>query len=287
MKFYTDDYFHIGQMHLASGKPCQDYSFSGLQGDSAYATVSDGCSTGRHTDVGARIVALSTVNTLRQYLKSKNVPLSRVRQQVTKQHDIAISKSMEAFDLELQDMLATCLYACFTPEEGLISIQGDGAVAKVYKDGSIKLVSYQWENNTPIYPVYAVDDYKSFISAHRGNPNSKSLKLESRTYNSLGDMEINQSSLSTDEAVGGVIEELFAEEIANLSFITLFTDGVMQVDGINWEDAAMQLLAFKNLNGEFAKRRMIRFIKDSKSNGRKGPLDDISFAVIRIAGEEE
>ena len=61
----------------------------------------------------------------------------------------------------------------------------------------------------------------------------------------------------------------------------------MQADGMNWQDAVLDLLAFKNLNGEFAKRRMIRFIKDSKKNDKKGPLDDISFAVIRIDGGEE
>ena len=29
MKFFTDDYFHIGKAHLGSGKPCQDYAISG------------------------------------------------------------------------------------------------------------------------------------------------------------------------------------------------------------------------------------------------------------------
>ena len=67
-RFYVDDYFHIGQMHLGSGKPCQDYSFSGIIDEGAFAIVSDGCSTGRHTDVGARIIVLSTVNAIQRWL---------------------------------------------------------------------------------------------------------------------------------------------------------------------------------------------------------------------------
>ena len=35
--FYVDDYFHIGQTHLSSGKPCQDYSFSGVINKGAFA----------------------------------------------------------------------------------------------------------------------------------------------------------------------------------------------------------------------------------------------------------
>ncbi len=45
--------------------------------------------------------------------------------------------------------------------------------------------------------------------------------------------------------------------------------------------AVSSLLAFKNTTGEFAKRRMIRGIKDFHQVGR-GPIDDISFAVVRI-----
>src|SRR3989344_1052904 len=104
-RFCVDDYFHIGQMHLGSGKPCQDYSFSGVINEGAFAIVSDGCSTGRHTDVGARIIALSTVNSLQQWLKNPTGKLNRL---VTSQHNLALLKSIEAFNLQFPDMLATC-----------------------------------------------------------------------------------------------------------------------------------------------------------------------------------
>jgi len=56
---------------------------------------------------------------------------------------------------------------------------------------------------------------------------------------------------------------------------------VTQIDGVDWKDAVVQFLAFKNTAGEFAKRRMIRGIKDANKKGR-GPFDDISYAVIGV-----
>lgn len=286
MKFYVDDYFHIGQMHLASGKPCQDYSFSGIADGSAFAIVSDGCSTGRHTDVGARIIALSTVNALQRWLKVAKTPINELSKLVTMQHSYALLKSAEAFNLQLPDMLATCLYACLTSDGGLISVQGDGVIAKAHKDGSITLVAYRWDNNTPLYPAYAADNYRSFIKAHGDDPNCHSLQVEHHYQDVGGGIQINLQNISLGEAIKGITQEISRDEIDGLSFLAVFTDGVMQVEGMHWKDTVLQLLAFKNVEGEFAKRRMIRFIKDSRNGGeKKGPLDDISFSVIRIDNE--
>lgn len=284
-RFYVDDYFYIGQMHLGSGKPCQDYSFSGVIDEGAFAIVSDGCSNGRHTDVGARVIALSTVNALQQWLKAANTPINKLGQLVTEQHNYAILKSCEAFNLQLSDMLATCLYACLTPMGGLVGIQGDGVIAKVYRDGSITLAEYQWDNNTPLYPVYAADNYKSFIKVHGNDPDLSPLQVEHHHQNAIGDIQIDRQNISLSEAVKGITQKISGDEAAELSFLAVFTDGVMQIEGIHWKDAVLQLLAFKNVEGEFAKRRMIRFIKDSKAESKKGPLDDISYAVIRIDRE--
>lgn len=283
-RFYVDDYFHIGQMHLGSGKPCQDYSFSGVTDEGAFAVVSDGCSSGRHTDVGARIIALSTVNSLQQWLKAADVPINKVSQVVMERHKYAFLKSGEAFNLLLSDLLATCLYACLTPLGGLICVQGDGVIAKVYRNGSISLAAYQWDNNTPLYPAYAADNYKGFIKTHGGDPDSPSLKVEHRRYDG-GDVQTNLQGIGLGEAIKGISQEISGDEASELSFLSVFTDGVMQVEGMTWQDVVLQLLAFKNVEGEFAKRRMIRFIKDSKKDDRKGPLDDISYAVMRVDHE--
>lgn len=289
LKFHADDYFHIGHMHLIAGKPCQDYSFSGVYGDAALAVVSDGCSTGRHTDVGARIIALAAVNALKQWSMDKAVPLDKIDKLITRQHNIAVTKSMDAFGLELEDMLATCAYALLTASGGIINFTGDGVMAKVYSNGTIRLTSYRWANNAPLYPAYAADEYKSFIEYHGGKADLPALELEHRFFVSRDKIYVPSApyfeSISIENAIAGVTNIIPASEIKDLSFAAVFTDGVMQVEDLSWYDAALELMAFKSLEGEFAKRRMIRFIKDSKRDGKKGPLDDIAYSVVRIEPE--
>lgn len=287
VRFHVDDYFHIGQMHLGSGKPCQDYSFSGVTDKSAFAVVSDGCSSGRHTDVGARVIALSTVNAIRQRNEGKE-SLVKITQAISQQHKLAINKSMEAFGLDFEDMLATCAYVYLTPGECITHVQGDGVVAIVFKNGSIHLTAYRWDENKPVYPVYAGDNYFGFINAHGGDLDKPVLNVEFCLINKDGqevlqlERDDKYESLSLFTGLSGVSQFLPEKVVEQISFVAVFTDGVMQVDGINWKDVVLELLAFKNVEGEFAKRRMIRFIKDSKKDDRKGPLDDISYAVIRL-----
>ena len=50
-------------------------------------------------------------------------------------------------------------------------------------------------------------------------------------------------------------------------------------------EAVQALTAFKTLGGDFVKRRLIRFDRDSKRNG-SGPVDDLAVAVIAVEHEE-
>ena len=92
--------------------------------------------------------------------------------------------------------------------------------------------------------------------------------------------------MSLAEGIGAVTIPIRPEELGDLEFLAVFSDGVTQIDGLDWKDAVVQLLAFKTTEGEFAKRRMIRLIKDAQAKG-KGPVDDIAYAVVRIIQEED
>jgi hypothetical protein len=76
------------------------------------------------------------------------------------------------------------------------------------------------------------------------------------------------------------------EATADISDIALFSDGVTQVDGMDWRDVVAELLSFKSTEGDFVKRRMNRFLKDCQKHG-KGPVDDISMACIHIDHEDD
>lgn len=282
-ELYTDHYFHTGRAHVTSGKPCQDYALTGKHNNVAFAVVSDGCSTGRHTDVGARILTWTLIAAIREYKVNNCSDPNDISDEINLYQRMFSGGVRNILGLEYRDMLATCLYAYFTPNIGLVNIRGDGAVAWKEKSGDIIMLRFEWDNNTPFYPAYAEDYYEGFIQAHGGDPSAHCFLKEQWIYSPAGGYEqLRSNYLELSEGIKGVNIPFSSEYIYNnVEFIAIFSDGVSQVEGYDWKDVIVQLLSFKNTKGEFAKRRMIRFIKDSQKTG-KGPLDDIAYGVIRI-----
>lgn len=286
VRFNADHYFHIGSTHYSSGKPCQDYSLSGANETVACAIVSDGCSTGRHTDVGSRVLALSTLQAIRDHVKASGGALNTAVVSITSRQQQIIGTTRLILGLERIDMLATCGYVYLTQHGGFAHIQGDGVFAMKYKDGSILMSMYEWAKNTPFYPSYGDGDLDKFVEVHGGDLEAKRLTCTTvfqkpdGTYNELGVKEY-----TLREGLLGVLFDISESDMNQLEFVAVFSDGVAQIDHINWKTAVSEFLAFKNANGYFAKRRMIRGIKDMQKIG-VGPTDDISFAVIRIENIE-
>lgn len=286
---YTDSYFHVGMKHLTSGMPCQDYAIAKSEKDFAYAIVSDGCSSGRHTDVGARMISLSTAKSLQEHWNIHQcVDVEKGSIEVETRQNIVLAGVQEALGLISQDMLATCVYAFITPHGGWVHVAGDGAVIVKYRDGRILLRNYEWQGNMPYYPAYKNGSLKSFIKAHGGNVTALRL-FEEEWHVTDGEQKAVGGNLhALSEGMQGITIAVTREEIENdIEFIAVFSDGVTQIDGMDWKDAVVKFLAFKNTTGAFAKRRMIRGIKDAQKVG-KGPIDDIAYAVIRVdQGAEE
>lgn len=287
IKFHTDHYFHIGSAHYGSGKPCQDYSLSGANELIACAIVSDGCSTGRHTDVGSRVLTLSTLQAIRDHAKASGGALDTAIVSITSRQQQILSTARLMLGLERIDMLATCAYVYLTGQGGFTHVQGDGVVGFKYRDGHIRMVRYEWAQNTPFYPSYGDGDLDKFIGTHGGNLDALRLSGFSVIRNVDGIYtEENSKEFTLREGLEGIVIHIPRDELEQIDFVTTFSDGVTQIDGVDWKDAVSAFLSFKNTAGDFAKRRMIRGIKDMQQIGR-GPIDDISYAVVRIEHVEQ
>lgn len=254
-RIHSDCAFHIGSQHLRNGLPCQDYAIAGDLPDRAYAVVSDGCSSGGKTDVGARLISLAAAKAIRN-----------------KTGGIDLFDSMSIFDLKQSDMLATCLYMEATQDEVFVEVFGDGVVALLEPTGSICMFRLDWSKNMPCYLCYEEDDFAGFIAAH-GGPDEKAFHIE--TYE--GGFFSTQSIAVKD----GINGHSFNITGRPLKAVAIFSDGITQVDGIPWQNAVTQLMSFKSTTGDFVKRRMNRFLRDAEKVGR-GPIDDIAMAAIVI-----
>lgn len=284
MRLTTDHIFHIGGQHLRNGKPCEDYALSGALDGAAYAIVSDGCSSGDKTDIGSRIVALAARQAItRVWSKDRSLEVEA---------DIGIFQGQQILEaqsllgLSLEDMLATSVYALAVPGIGaLTSLQGDGVVATAALDGAMTMYRYDWSGNAPFYPAYRHENRTAFIAHHGGDVNALAVSW-SAWHGDGGDSfcESASGTMSLLDGISGITLRITAEELANLRFIAVFTDGVTQISDMPWQRAVCELLSFKSTEGSFAKRRMNRFLRDIRTQGNE-PLDDISYAVIQLESE--
>lgn len=280
--FITDHYFHIGHMHLNAGKACQDYALSDSFESSALAIISDGCSSGANTDIGSRILALATASAIRDSKLSIDLLSAEVSLIQTK----TLSASMNLLDLNYSDLLATCSYAYASNIGAFVHLQGDGVVALKYRDGRILFFCFEWKNNMPYYPSYRLNALDDFILAHSNDLEAVSLSEEAYLRDeNLEYIKLETKHYSVEEGIDGILINISQEELqSELEYIAVFSDGINQIQGLDWKEAVVKSLAFKTLRGKFLRRRMMCFFRNLSKNDQKA-MDDISVAVIHIVPE--
>ena len=272
---HTDSMFVIGNDHLKAGLPCQDYAISGVDlNGAAYAIVSDGCSSGRRTDMGARITATTMEHALRANVGSQTWLHQRT----------CMLASWKATGSDFTDLYATCVYAFCSAEERYVHVRGDGGVAWTYPDGRIQMASFDWgnpgENNPPYYPAYSLGnlDLEAF-KLHYAATAAEAVNAVHYEVTDEGPMLLEAACYSLEEGIEGIRLPIPDEAVA----VAVFTDGIMRVPGLQWHEVVQQLLAFKSAKGQFVKRRMLRFLAERTTPSTR-PADDLAYAVINLEG---
>lgn len=284
MKMLVDHSFHIGEQHLRQGKPCQDYALSGqLENQVAYAIVSDGCSSGGMTDFGARLLSLATLRSIEEYTSSGQFEPERF----AAARDAYLESYRATLHLEHRDLLATSLYAIANEEWVHISITGDGVIALQHEHGLL-IRSFDWLNNTPYYPAYRLAGLNNqFASSFAAQSESFTERV---TLLKNGAPEPEESIIHHSTSVGlqgrQYQIDLTHESLGKLLSIALFSDGVEQIEKVTPNQAVVELMAFKSFGGQFAVRRMNRYLQEVRKQGLS-PLDDIAYAVIHLNHELE
>jgi len=285
MKFRADHHFVIGGDHVTYGKPCQDHALSQADDGMAAVVVSDGCSSGGETDMGARLTTFLLMQTIRELDKG-----NLGQESIFASRHAAFSAAATLLGLRETDTLATLLYAYLAPSGGHVYLQGDGVVARELRDGTVMLSRFDWANNMPFYPAYADSvngNSERFVLAHGGDPSARLFTAEHwvRSPGSLWTKASEEAS-SLQDGMKGVSIAFDAAAMEETSAVAVFTDGVTSVSGVDWKDAVLRLLDFKTTEGAFMKRRLSRALKEFGKDGN-GPRDDLACAVVLIAHDKK
>jgi hypothetical protein len=282
---HADSHFVIGSEHRRKGKPCQDYAAGeSLPGGGAFAIISDGCSTGGETDNGSRVIVRSGVQAIKEYWSlHASVPSQRAVDWITLHQRMVFTAIRAMMGLRYSDMFATSAYAFASPDAGLAVVHGDGVVAWKYEDGRIGMIKYDWARNTPVYPVYAQDDFVEFIKLHGGDVTAMAATSESWEQSVKGgEFELLETREYT---LGEAIQGFYIPMPTGSRFFGVFTDGVAQVLGRDWKDVVAELLDIRSVKGDFVKRQVIWLIREAEETGQI-PGDDLAGAIIDLQGEE-
>lgn len=286
-EFNVDSHFVIGKKHLTQNTPCQDHALSGMIKDMTYIVISDGCSSGRHTDIGARIVTCSLTQSIKKILHDFHGDIMMLPDLIHKDIFSQSQLISAAMGLDNQDLLATCVYAVITPAGGFIHMLGDGSTIVKSKNNDLIITTLEWQHNTP---YYVADNRKElFIAEHMRTEMGEKSMLITQSYVS-GDQSFSEKSyFSIHKAVQGYIIPISEEYLETIEAIIVCSDGVERFKkGIDLADSVSiisGLVSFKNYTGEFMKRRLSRGLSEYLKQGLVND-DDVAMAAIHIAHDK-
>lgn len=287
----TDNAFYIGTTHNV----CEDYA---VNGDN-YIIISDGCSSSKNTDVGARLLC--------EYCKQHNCYKNL-------QSDLFPSVSIIINSVGLSDysLAVTFLSAYVENNKIIINTIGDGNIIIKTKNGIIHVISMDYYKSAPYYINYylnkednklweKITDNKYTVEYSTIKYNGKIDGEDSHTISttkrpstniSLYDFNKYDFIPNCDFSFSPKINKL-ALNIEDIEWVALSSDGlnsfyeqiITETSKYNkpiwYIDIIIELLKIKNTNGRFVQRRLNKFRKNCiKKNWYYA--DDISLAVLYI-----
>ncbi len=278
MNINADCHCIIGSLH----DNCEDYALVDVNDMFAYALISDGCSSSKNTDIGARIVVHSARQIIaneigfsfRMDSELKWNDESRLAQlydyignEIIKKSDL-IRRSM---DLPIECLDASLIIAIRLADSNktIVFAYGDGNIIAKSKD-SYSLISTVYQYNAPKYLSYNTSEFRmNIFSESVKNGNTKRYYI-----NHNGKLEVRDGE--------PVDRSIFIFE--DLDYIAICSDGIdsfvdSQMQAVGSYDISLKFTAFKNYNGEFVKRRL-KALERECIKSKTVHNDDISMAVI-------
>ncbi len=276
-KVHIDHLLKIGKTH----KICQDYIISGYD-PVPYIILSDGCSSSKDTDIGARILC----HTARQYLECYKDSISSIDESRMGTFVIWCAKSIitqMGIDKTALDATLTVVYY----DSGILKIimYGDGSIVSIDKDNTT-IETIEYTKNTPYYLSYKLDDERNKIY-HNNNIIKMVDKRYCYNYSNIYDLVTGTMDYDKPYCSHHLIKN------GEQTTIFIFSDGIStffnkeQSKFLSIKDLIGDFSSFKTLKGEFLTRRLLSkkgAITKLEQQGYEH-LDDLSIGAFVI--EEE
>ena len=249
-------------------KSCQDYALNNDMIEFPYAIVCDGCSSSRHTDIGARILAHLSVDIIDSISLPDN--FHDLYEDIKKK---IVSKA-KIFPLLLsipEECLDSTLLISVIVENHIHSFMyGDGYIISNNEYGIPNITKVEFMGNAPYYLSYEIYPEKKLLYKEFAQ-DEKTKTIYSKYINS------SETKVDHDFMVGD------CKRIDDISTILIATDGIGSFvnfktgERISDTEIIKELLSIKSKNGEFIKRRVKRMLQNLAEKDIYN-TDDIAIA---------
>ncbi len=241
---HTDTFLKIGKTHLE----CEDYIITG-DDPCKYVILSDGCSSSKKTEMGARILC----HLAKQYLlyrkndyRFPDLDYDEMGSWIIHNAELTARQ----LGLKISCLDATLIIAYGYQGKYHIYMYGDGAVVIQGKDNRVSVMEVDFSKNAPYYLSYRIDPERMDLFHKMGQFVSIKGHISDR---------INENTYAYD------YKTRFCYEAEYFPRILICSDGLSSfVKGGDPEqtlEIAKEFLAYKSTKGEFLKRRLKRAIK--------------------------
>lgn len=276
----SNAFFTIGKIHTV----CEDYARAGDLNGYAYAILSDGCSSSKDTDIGARLLVANATRLMHRKIFS-----------IKEIGETAAGHARDSLgfpDIESTCLDATLFIATENPDKSVTAAAfGDGFIIARSREKVIE--SYRIDfDNIPAYPSYLLSNSRQRTYVEQGCSNrliSLQLIVEGlivkETFTN-SEIFINSKGEITPKFLDWAYFSVdFQKDKYDL--VLLASDGIdsfTDKDGhpVPVGQIIKELTDIKTFNGEFIVRRMKTFLhKFCTANGWQH-YDDVSVAAIYL-----
>jgi hypothetical protein len=262
----TDTAFVIGNTHTV----CQDYATHLSAEGENQIIICDGCSSSPMTDVGARLLALTSVFLMNSELDSLKDIIKLAPAVIRQRYAFELRMNPNMFD-------STLLIAKVHDKKVKVLMIGDGVLVCQLRDYS-EIISVVYPEGYPYYVSYKLDKTRE--------ESFKAIKQipywEEHSFTNRYDLLFENRHYFENDT-----RYLFYREfdIEDFDYITLFSDGIHSFlntetrKPIKFTDVVHEITDFKLPTGKFVQRRLNKFEKDCKKLGWEH-YDDLSMGTI-------
>ncbi len=271
----ADSFFKIGGAHLI----CQDFAHAGLIEQAPISIISDGCSSAKESDWGARLLVKSLQQQLELHADASLVESFNIAGALAENHCKTLQLPEEA-------LTATLLSLVVKDNVFKAAIFGDGCIVGRHRSGYLKVIHHEFTTGAPYYLRYKL------------NPNAHSQYQQEFGQGKFVttqfiQKEVVASNIQVEELELSIGQRLKVYDfpVEDYDLVAIISDGVksftmkqktdthISTVKIELEHVLNNLFNFKGYAGNFVQRRCQKAFKEFDALGWTH-YDDFSIGAI-------